>query len=300
MNDIDEVDATAPPADAPAPAPAADGEATKSRPILATMAVCGFILVLLYRQTGMVSDDLGEHLVFTLAYIAPAALIAWGIAFAVSIRKASTRWKFGSFGIVAAFAILAAIARAGMAMAADPAAIPDPYDQLMASLTENTGADRRAFDLEMDRAGFTRIATLEGLTLSDPILSRCDRFDALAVQAAAMGRRWPEHLAKAGAAGKSAGMPEEELRIFHQAYGKMDYPGTWRLNGRLVQAIGDMCRFLASHKWQSMDGQVTFLRNEDLGGFTILTDRLQSIEAEQQRHSAEGTAMLRRELASAP
>jgi hypothetical protein len=138
MNGIDPVEDAAPPANAARPG-------ADRGPLIATLLGSGFILLVAFRAPiEGISDQFSERLVFALGMVVPSLLIAWGVGFAISFRKATRGWKFGSLGIMAAVAILVALLRAALpgAAAVEPYASSAASDRIMARLDDalNPGA----------------------------------------------------------------------------------------------------------------------------------------------------------------
>jgi hypothetical protein len=282
-------------------------------PLIATLIGSAIILLVLTQGRAAISDDLGERLAAALGLAAAPAILVGGVTYAIALRKAPVMWKVGSLATILLVSIFAGfvessgwLARPDPDLAAadeqlrqiakDPSAKVEPleyagpYHRMVTSLVTDVGRERRAFEQQMQLAGFNEVVRPEGLNPSSAILSRCDRFDSLETEAQSIGGRWPAQLAKARAIGAAAGMPEEKLRAFDHGYGKGDYSGNWQLNGEFMKTVGEMCRFLAGHKWQNDKGPTQFFRQADVDEFNRLAQRLETMQIELQRRVEEAAA----------
>ena len=111
------------PAPAPGPAgseaisdPGAEPPRRAGRPLLATSICAGLLLLSLAGrdETPMTAEGTGELIGYVFGG-AVFGMILWGIAFAITIRKASTRWKAGSLIALAVLGGLVALSRVGIA-----------------------------------------------------------------------------------------------------------------------------------------------------------------------------------------
>jgi len=96
---------------------------TGGRPLLATLIGVGILALSLAGQDGarMDSGDSAVSVGFVLGGAVFGAIL-WGIAYAITIRKASTGWKFGSLIVLAVLGGLVALNKVATAGGAAPAA----------------------------------------------------------------------------------------------------------------------------------------------------------------------------------
>jgi len=107
---------------APLPAEAAPVR-SGGHPLIATAICLGLLLLSLAGQSATPMDLDGPA--SSAGFVFGGALfgaILWGIAFAITIRKASTRWKLGSLIVLAVLGGLIALNKVAKAGAAAPAA----------------------------------------------------------------------------------------------------------------------------------------------------------------------------------
>jgi hypothetical protein len=105
-------------------APAVAPSRTGGRPLLATL-ICAGVLALSLAGQGTTPMESGGGSADSVGYILGGAVfgaILWGIAFAITIRKASTGWKAGSLVALAVLGGLVALSHLATAGAAPPAA----------------------------------------------------------------------------------------------------------------------------------------------------------------------------------
>ena len=173
-----------------------------------------------------------------------------------------------------------------------------PFSRMIAVLSNALLAEQREFEKRAEAAGYTQILTLQGISPRSPTLSRCDRFDSLAVDTQAIGSRYPQQIASARAIGEAAGVSEHDLDEFVAGATGSDYVHKWRLTGEAVTVVGEMCRFLATREWQSRDGEILFADDEDVGRFNQMGKRVDAITAELERRTSAAKAKLTNMLGS--
>jgi hypothetical protein len=92
-------------------------------PLVAT-AICAGILLLWLLGERRIHPESGDAVAYAAGVALAGAIfgaILWAIAFAITVRKASGRWKWGSLAILASVGALVALSRIG-----SPAAPPPP------------------------------------------------------------------------------------------------------------------------------------------------------------------------------
>jgi len=122
---------TAPPAPAPAgpqagPVSSAAPGRTGGRPLLATL-ICVGVLALALAGQGTTRAEPSDDLAFSVGSVFGGAVfgaILWGIAYAITIRKASAGWKAGSLIVLAVLGGLVALADVVRTGTAPPVTAP--------------------------------------------------------------------------------------------------------------------------------------------------------------------------------
>ena len=296
-------------------------EENGGHPIVAT--IVGVLFLLLMASQGR-SEGFGggpgtqaEKMGYLLGSVIGAAGIVWGIAYAITIRKASTGWKVGSLVVIAIAALLSTAIRMGRpdaALRADALevskqvqAIADsgksaadikleagsgPMSRMMAAMLNPMMADAAAFEKEMHAAGLVQVVSFEGLTRKSPVLDNCDGLDRLADRARHYRSRWPDHLAAARAVGEQAvragEMPADALKGFEEG-ARESSPNTdrqWELNQLSATEGAAICRVLARRNWDKPGNAVEFRNNADLAELQRHASKIEAYAAESERIKA--------------
>lgn len=299
----------------------------EGHPLLATILACIVVLLAAAGSSTMTPPARGsEALAYLFGGVIARVAICWGVAWLVTIRRASMGWQVGSFLIVTAVAALTGLASLGAsgvaaekdeaaaaeqmkqtlrtgnvaAAAADAGPITRMSSQLMAAMK----ADAVGFKAEADAAGVGRILALSGLTHDSELLSRCDAVAAMAGKARAIGERLPAHLAEAhsvGLAGVHDGkITATQLAQFEEGFRTSDasWKRLWQLNARLSDDAAAMCRTLAHRRWTAQGARFTFSSQEDLAAFNAANGRAVSDSAELQRLQAEQAQQANHDLSA--
>ena len=254
-------------------------------------------------------------------------LVIWGIAYAITVRKASPRWKVASLLIIFVVGLLVSlIGRAGERGAyADRArgdmrdtavilkqvteagdAVPKqvrsgegPMSRMSAAVLNSVLAERHAFERDAERAGAAQVLSFEGLTRTSAVLDRCAGLDALAETARANGRRVSQHFAAARAIGDEAvrkgEVPAGAIDAFMDgATSAMPtYERQWQVNAEIMVEGAGICRTLARRQWSMSNGQVMFERDRDLQDVSARQARIRSYASEQESVNARSRAQLK-------
>lgn len=297
---------------------AAAKEEDGGHPIVAT--IVGVVVLLLMAGQGR-SETFGsglgsqaEKMGYLFGSVAAGAGIVWGIAYAITIRKASTAWKIASLIIIAIASLLSTAIKMGGSDAAfmsdamdvtnqveemvdsgkGPADIrfkagSGPMSRMMAAMLNPLMADGAAFEKEMQAAGLVQVVSFEGLTRKSPVLDRCEGLDRLAERAGHYRSRLPQHIAAARAVGQEAvragELPADALTGFEA--GARDSSGNtdrqWELNQLSATEAAAICRVLARRNWDKPGNAVMFRNDSDLAEFRRHSSRIDAYAAESEQ-----------------
>lgn len=300
---------------------AAAREEDGGHPIVATMFGVSFLLLMASQGRsegfGGGSESEAEKMGYLLGSVAAGAAIVWGIAYAITIRKASTAWKIASLIIIAIASLLSTAIKMGgrdAALVSDALDVTNqvrtmaesgkgaadirlnagsgPMSRMMAAMINPLMADSAAFEKEMQAAGLVQVVSFEGLTRNSPVLGRCDGIDRLAERAGYYRSRWPQHMAAAFAVGQQAvragEMPAEALRGFEK--GARDSSGNtdrqWELNQLSATEAAAICRVLARRNWDKPGNEILFRNDADLAEFRRHGARIDAYAAESEQIKA--------------
>jgi hypothetical protein len=260
------------------------------------------------------------------------AAIVWAIAYAITLRKASTAWKAGS---LVGFVILSCLVELSLAGRASRSLVEDAADtitqvqqaakaiksgkgaadikfnagsgvmsRMMAKMINPLLADSAAYERDAKAQGLYQVVTFEGLTKASPVLDHCERLDAFGPRARAVGSRVKDHLADARAIGeeavRSGELPREAMRGWEAgvAAAGSDTKAVrqWELLGRIADDAAAMCRILGLRKWDKPGNTVLFRKAADLKAIKTYADRINGNSAEAERMRAEGMAAVQGEF----
>jgi len=262
-----------------------------------------------------------EGLGYALGGIAAAVALFWGIPYWITIRKASRRWKIGSFVTIAVLAVLSNLwligsanerTRAGFKEQSRQAqeiaegkrtrleatADADPLQKFMVEVANRNIADLEAYGTEMEAAGGERIALLSGLQSDSAELRNCAKFTGLAAKARSNSGKLDTYLAdvrpKLDQEVSNGTITQESASEFMA--GAMDskpkFVRTWELQAQYAEAVEGLCQVLARKNWRVQRGQAAFTNEADLAAANAQLDKIRQIGAEQQRMKAETVASM--------
>ncbi|HEX8654209.1 MAG TPA: hypothetical protein VF693_03170 [Allosphingosinicella sp.] len=301
-------------------------------PVIATLI--GGVFLLLVGAGSAARPDPGDFGPNGGAYLAgrivgstlAGALIVWGIAYLITIRRASRAAKIGSFVALLVVSLVATVVRHGgraealredaRATAAQMKEAIDRGDQLQAPLTAGSGpmsqmqaavinaalADQQAFDREAQATGVYRILDLTTLRRDDPALQACGRIDTLAVRARDQAGRHPAYLnaARAAAAphlqrGTLSGA-ELDSYIAGAERNSANYRRLWSMTADWASEAGALCELLGTRRWTRSGTEILFASDADAAAANGHLGRINALAAEQQRLQAQARTNARNAL----
>ncbi|MBC2777712.1 hypothetical protein [Parasphingopyxis marina] len=302
------------------------------RPGLAA-AICA-ILVLTSTCTFDAGDLANQQM--PIAYMAGRTIgfgaVAWGIAYAITIRKASRGWIFGSLAIVigaSLIALLGHLVEAGSltpdhrvaleGVAESMEAIQEgaisgdlPTDRSVPGLTRLFNAylnsemsDANRFHAEAEEAGLVALLNFENLTPDNEIFGKCDAMAALADRASYYGGRAGVHRRAAQHFGlglvREGALSRRDLDQFVAALrsGSAQFERVWELNSRICESAAAACHVLARGRWEYEDRMPYFTSDADLEEYNRHIGTAQGYQIELQRIGQESADSMR-EIARTP
>ena len=309
-----------------------EAEPYGGHPLLATLIGCVCLLLtagLPVRDAALVTGDPSEAAAYKAGQIVGAmivGIIVWAIAYAVTLRRASPRWKFGSLAILVVLSLLVGLYRLGgreAALRSDARAAAEqmkqavagegrmeapiaggsgPLSQMMAALLNTALADQQAFDRAAAESGVYRLLDLTSLRRDDPALRGCDRIDGLVLSARTQAGRYPDHLDAARAAGarhvQDGALRADELDSFiaGAANNELSYRRNWTITGDWASEAAALCRLLATRPWSRSGSEIVFAADRDAAAANGHLQRINALAAQQQRLQDEGRSRVRRDL----
>ena len=165
--------------------------------------------------------------------------------------------------------------------AIDVSAIQQPLMRITAAMTNAAAADAKAYDEELEAAGVEKLATLEGLTPSSPVLDHCDRVSALVERANGIGKRYADYVALARKQGEIE-IAAHQLRPIELsgfldglAEHRPDFEQRWAATGALAHEAAALCMVLARRHWSVGPSDILEIEEPDLAEAQRLIESLQ-------------------------
>lgn len=286
-------------------------------PLIATGIAAGLLLLLAFvMPRGLDTGHNDSSVIGGLVSGCIVGVILWGIAFAVTIRRAAGGWQVATLlftiavGVVSQVAAItlaaqrisgdmATVAQQFRAVSADgqmPERVPEgtgPVSRMGAVFMNGMLQDRRAFDHDAETLGLARILNPEGLTHSSPVLQHCGDFEALAARARRLGTSgWDGHFAEARRIGDEAVRNREITAGDADAFfasveeNHYSYQRQWTLNAETIEDAQQLCELLARRPWTLRGSLILFSSQADLSEARFHIDRVQR-NANEQRVAAE-------------
>jgi hypothetical protein len=292
---------------------ATNHEKSGGHPVIATIIAAFFSLIGVFSgdRVSLTADGLAGRIGYIAGGAGGCALL-WGIAYAITIKRASRGWKIGSLIVLLMLGALGSLVRLGtqnLAVRADADATarqlaeamkqgdnpqplatgPDagPLMRMSARTTNMILANAKAFNADADASGAVAILSLRGLTKQSPVLDHCDRIAGLAGRAASIGANFPKYVAAARAEGDAAiaageiGRPAVDGFISGLDGTHPKYERQWALLGQTATDGAALCRVLARRHWENgAAGQVLFSNPGDLREANLILGRIQKADRE--------------------
>lgn len=239
-------------------------------------------------------------------------LVLWAIAYAITIRRASLRWKAASLVVLVCAGLwtgAADLANKKEAFRRDVEASKVLLQQAQArkpgtavqapagagTLTRMAVATLNAAFADLDRqsaaqreAGMAEILQLRGLSKTSAVLDHCDRFDALEKRALALPAKYPLYVDAARAVADA-----------DVAAGKIDRPLTdnvlrgmlqnrhaadrrWERLAAQARTASQVCQILARRHWvTAKDGTLAFASNAEVAAVNAALRRLDPVPSKE-------------------
>jgi hypothetical protein len=287
-------------------------------PLIATLVAAGVLLLTLGIPLHLPErSGAGYREGYLIGQFVLGPLIVWGIAYAVTIRKASPGWKIGSLVAITLVSAAVTLARMGAPVVAleqdmrgvanELQAVVDadgnvseipitadagPLTRLNATLLNAVIGDVAAYNREAGAAG---IDDFDSATLrkSAPVLKHCDRIAALPARAAWYKGRFDEHLAEAlrtaEGAVRARALPHEALAGFEEGArsNRFKLDRRWDRFAGIAEENAGICRLLAASAWQNRGGKILFNRQADLDTLNSHVARIKAYADEDALARAE-------------
>jgi hypothetical protein len=284
-------------------------------PLIATFIVAALLLVFAFAMPrGLDIGHNDSSIIGALISGCMVSLILWGIAFAITIRRAGGGWQVGTLLFILVLGVgsqIVAITLAAHRISGDMATVagqfraisagnraPDgtgPVSRISAVFLNGNLDDRRAFDREVEARGVLQLLNHEGLTHASPVLHHCAGFEALAARARTIGADgWNGHFAEARRIADAA-VQSREITAGDAAtlFASMEsehgsYQRQWALDAEMIEDAQEFCALLARRPWVGRGNEILFPNPADLSEARFHMDRIRQ-NADEERIAADAS-----------
>lgn len=283
-------------------------------PIIATIIGVIVILVGLASNPG---PPTASPPAIILAGATGVALLVWGIAFAITIRRTSHVWKVGSFAILWALCLLAGLASIGRTQRAtreDMATlteiridkdgklvVPDnakrgPISQMIAAYSKSINDEADARNKAATELGIDRIADARAVTNDPELLRNCGRFAKAKPVVQGARARFEGHVmtlandmeaANINADFKRGAVESLDIKRVREKLDKVT-----AISLEQLDLAGSLCTVLARRHWQVRNRSFAFTTAVDMNDYNKHVVRWNTLFAQMESIRAEGRASL--------
>jgi hypothetical protein len=294
-------------------------------PLVATLVAAGVLLLTLGIPLHLPEHSgPGYREGYLIGQFVLGPLVLWGIAYAITIRKASPGWKIGSLVAIVLVSAAVTLARMGApivaleqdarGMANELQAVVDadgnvsgvpikadagPLTRISLTTLNGMLADMNAYGQEAKAAGLEDF-TLEKPSKADPALRKCDAMAALPARAAFYKGRLEDHIAEGRAIGEAAVRKGELPRdgaegVEEGIRGKLPaIQRRWEVFAGIARETASVCKLLRDRPWTPKRGQIFFASGRDADEFNTLIARIKAYSDEEARAHAEAKTATQR------
>jgi hypothetical protein len=294
---------------------AAEQDQPDGHPIIAT--IIG-VVVIFIGVGGNPRPPAAGDLAALFGGVTGVALLVWGVAFAITIRHASTGWKIGSFAILWVLCLLAtslSIRRAGVeAFRHDVAALtevkittdgklvlpkdggPGSFSHISMTYLKAMSDESAARDKALIALGFDRIADVRAIVREPALLRDCDRFSRARPIIDGASARMQGHSDKLmrdlDASDIPASIKVEMLRGIEAEMAGRTIAESNTLSRELLEEGGALCSVLARRHWRAQGRSFAFTNTTDLNSYNAHIVRWNDLSGRARRIQAEGRASM--------
>lgn len=293
-----------------------ENEWSEGHPLLATLIGCALLIA--GGWFGLTLLPPAPLIVIMAAAVVVAGLL-WGVAYAITLRRATANWKllsFMAFLLTAAAVGYAATWVAEQRLKADLSTLMDvridpegfpifpkgaenrgPISKLYVGFVREMREGQDAFDAETKKADLELFADAAALKAKPAILSDCGRIGGLKTSGQAMIERrragfkklvdaiqhtdYPLVFKRGVIAGMTGGDTDDNLTEMAA------------IQGRALDAIQGGCSVLARRRWVAQGPVFMFTNNADLSAFQTFGQQQMQANADLQRLQMEGRTRVR-------
>lgn len=245
----------------------------------------------------ILSDPVEQATALGLSIV--AALLVWGVGYAVTIRHASRAWKIGSLALLWGIALIAAErsligtrlametdlatvaeidARPGLLPAAGDVERRGPITRKVLAHIRAGNADRLTTETAFGRLKLHTLSQIYLLQADQEVLDHCDRTGAAKALLAGYNRRRATRGAELktwlGDQWLPAATKGNLIDFAERQSGASEMNEVTRIESALLDAVHERCTILARRSWKPFGYNFAFGSRADAEAFTANIDRL--------------------------
>jgi len=269
-------------------------EQSDGRPWIAMLAGAGAILLIAIVAINLSPVDTSTHSAGALAVATILAALAWGGAWFLTLRHATTGWKIGVAAVLWGIALLtvaAAITFDTIALRMDaanvrriridetgeprlpPGMAVGPITRTMFDFLRDMTSERHQREAMFQVMGMDRLHDAYMVSNTPAMLKDCARFVRVEPKIDQSDRRVTAAIARVHARLGEIVKDEATRRELIKAFDKgldSNLANSRRssdLQRQQLEIGGRLCTFLATHRWKAVGGQFMFYNQGDVGTF---------------------------------
>ena len=272
-------------------------ERPDGRPWIAMLAGTGAILLISIVTMNLVPFEIAQHGAAALAAVTLLAATVWGGAWLLTLRDATTGWQIGVAAVLWGMALLTvagAIAFANIAVRIDaanvrriridangdphlpPGMTPGPITRTMFDFLRDMTSEQHKRQATFQVMGMDRLHDAWMVSNTPAMLKDCGRFVRVEPEIAASDQRVATAIRRVHerltAVVRDEKMRAELIKGFDKGLNsnRDNMRRSSALERRQLEIGGDLCTFLATHRWQTQGSQFMFFAQGDVARFDAL------------------------------
>jgi hypothetical protein len=268
-------------------------ERPEGRPWLAMLAGGGAVLLISIVTMSLVPFEIAGHGAAALGAATLLAAVTWGGAWFLTLRDATTGWKIGVAATLWGIALLTvagAIAWSNIAVRIDianakrirvdengdphlPPGSPGPITRTMFDFLHDVTSEQHKRKATFQVMGMDRLHDAWLVSNTPAMLKDCGRFVRVAPEIDASDRRVAAAIARVHDRLKTVvrddSIRAELIKGFDKGLdaGRDNMRRSSVLERRQLELGGELCTFLATHRWLAQGNQFMFYSQGDVAGF---------------------------------
>ena len=289
-------------------------ERSDGRPWVAMLVGAGAILVIAIVAMSLLPFEVAAHSAAALGAATLLAAIVWGAAWFLTLHDATTGWKIGVGAVLWGMALLTiagAIAWSNIAVRLDIAnarriridangdahlpagTVPGPITRTMYDFLHDVTSEQHKRQATFQVMGMDRLHDAWTVTNTPGMLKDCGRFVRVEPEIAASDQRVALAIRRVhtrlATVVRDEKLRAELIKGFDKGLdgSRANMQRSSALESHQLELGGDLCTFLATHRWKAQGNQFMFFSNGDVARFDALITSWNDAVKEQNALAAE-------------